>query len=111
VRDFKEALKYFSRACAADPHNSTAQQSRAEALDKLGRTSEARSAFLDAIKADLQNMDAVKGLALLEVREGNLEKAIDLLRVYLQHNPDDRDAEWTLERVLKKISGELSELN
>jgi Flp pilus assembly protein TadD len=111
LKDYKEALKHFSRACAADPHNSVAQQSRAEALDKLGRTSEARGAFLEAIKADYQNMIAVKGLAALEVREGNLEKAQDLLRVYLQQHPDDRDAHWTLERVIKKLSGDLTEPN
>ncbi len=111
LRDFKEALKYFSRACAADPHNSTAQQSRAEAFDKLGRTSEARAAFLEAIKADFDNLDAVKGLANLEIREGSLEKAADLLRVYLQRRPDDRDATWSLERVMKKLAGELKETN
>ena len=111
LKDYKEALKHFSRACAADPHNSAAQQSRAEALDKLGRTSEARGAFLEAIKSDHDNLAAIKGLAQLEVREGHLEKAVDLLNVYLKRNPDDRDASWTLERVLKKLTGELPEPN
>jgi hypothetical protein len=42
---------------------------------------------------------------MLEVQEENLEKAADLLRVYLGKEPDDRDARWTLERILKKMVG------
>jgi Flp pilus assembly protein TadD len=109
LRNYKEALKHFSRACAADPHNSAAQHSRAESLQKLGRTSEARTAYLEAIKADYDNLEAVKDLALLEVKEENLDKAVDLLKVYIQRRPDDRDAVWTLERLLKRQSGELPE--
>lgn len=111
LRNTKEALKYFSRACAADPHNSAAQQSRAEALEKMGRSSEARNAYLEAIKADFDNLEAAKELATMEVKEGNLEKAAELLKVYLQRRPDDLDAKWTLERVLKKLSGELPQPN
>jgi Flp pilus assembly protein TadD len=103
--DYGEALRYFSRACSIDPMSSQAQQCRAEALEKLGRISEARSAYLLAIQADHDNLAAIKALAQLEVQEGNLEKAADLLRVYLKQAPDDRDARWTLERVLQKLVG------
>ena len=105
LRDYPEALKHFSRACAVDATNSQAQQCRAEALEKLERMSEARSAYLLAIQADHENLNAIKALAMLEVGEENLEKAADLLRVYLKSAPDDRDARWTLERLLKKIVG------
>jgi Flp pilus assembly protein TadD len=88
-----------------DANNSQAQQCRAEALEKLERPSEARSAYLLAIQADHENLTAIKALAMLEVGEENLEKAADLLRVYLQSAPDDRDARWTLERIVKKIVG------
>ncbi len=105
LRDFKAALEHFSKACSVDATNSQAQMCRAEALEKLDRRSEARSAYLLAIQADHGNLPAIKELAMLEVQEENLEKAADLLRVYLKEAPDDRDARWTLERILKRIVG------
>jgi len=105
LRDYKSALEHFSKACAVDATNSQAQMCRAEALEKLGRRSEARAAYLLAIQADHQNLAAIKELAMLEIQEENLEKAADLLRVYLKEAPDDRDARWTLERILKRMVG------
>jgi len=105
LRDYAEALKYFSRACAADAKSSQAHMCRGEALEKLGRPSEARSSYILAVKTDNENLAAIKALAMLEVQGENLEKAADLLRVYLKDAPDDRDARWTLERILKKMVG------
>ncbi|MBW2260873.1 MAG: tetratricopeptide repeat protein [Deltaproteobacteria bacterium] len=105
LKDYKQALEHFSKACAMDTTNSQAQMCRAEALEKLGRRSEARSAYLLSLQADHENLTAVKELAMLEIQEENLEKAADLLRVYLKEAPDDRDARWTLERILKRIVG------
>ena len=105
LKDYKQALEHFSKACAVDATNSQAQMCRAEALEKLGRRSEARCAYLLSLQADHENLTAVKELAMLEIREENLEKAADLLRVYLKEAPDDRDARWTLERILKRIVG------
>lgn len=105
LKDYNEALTHFSKACAVDISNSQAHMCRAEALEKLGRMSEARSSYLQAIQADGENFAAIKQLAQLEVQEENLEKAADLLRLYLKDVPDDRDARWMLERILKKIVG------
>jgi Flp pilus assembly protein TadD len=105
LRDYRSALEHFSKACALDATSSQAQMCRAEALEKLGRKSEARAAYLLAIQADNGNLPAIKELAMLEIQEENLEKAADLLRVYLKEAPDDRDARWTLERILKKMVG------
>ena len=105
LRDFRSALEHFSKACAVDATNTQAQMCRAEALEKLGRRREARSAYLLAIQADKANLPAIKQLAMLEIQEENLEKAADLMRVYLKEAPDDRDARWTLERILKRIVG------
>jgi Flp pilus assembly protein TadD len=105
LKDYNEALRYFSKACAMDATNSQAQMCRAEALEKLERTSESRAAYLLAIQADKGNLAAIKQLAMLEVQEEDLSKAADLLRVYLKQAPDDRDARWTLERVLKRMVG------
>ena len=104
IRDYREALKHFSKACTLDPTSSQAQQSRAETLEKLGRASEARAAYLMALQANKENLAAVKGLAALEAREGNLEKAADLYKIYLAQTPDDLDARWTLERIVLRFS-------
>jgi len=102
LRNAQEALKHFSKACLVDAGNSQAQQARAEALERLGRLEEARTAYLEAIKADHDNLPAIKMLALVENQLGRLERAADLLRIYVSRAPDDLDAIWTLERIIYK---------
>jgi tetratricopeptide (TPR) repeat protein len=82
---YDEAIAAYDRALAADPAFTPAQLHRADALHKTGRIDEARAGYA-AIGADPKALLAWAGL---EIREGDLDIAADLLNRALGLAPGD----------------------
>ncbi|WP_404711353.1 tetratricopeptide repeat protein [Sphingomonas sp. MMS24-J13] len=81
---YEEAVTAYDRALAADPAFAPARLHRGAALQELGRIEEARAGY--AALGD--NVDALSALAGLEMDEGELDRAADLLNRALTLAPN-----------------------
>lgn len=82
------ALELAELGLKKNPKSLQLRFMRANALERLGRTSEARQALSDMIAQYPEIPDPYNNLARLEAAEGRLEEAVRLLHRALLINPD-----------------------
>lgn len=91
----EEAVAAYDRALAADPAFASARLHRGAALQELGRIEEARAAY----EALGDNIEALLAHAGLEIDEGDLDRAADLLNRALILAPSHPDVARARVRV------------
>ncbi len=92
----EEAAQELDRMTAADPENSEMGLVRAQLLEQLGLTEQARNAY-----AGLPDTPAmIKARADFWLRQGDAEKARELLQQLVGKSPDDMDAVLKLGQVM-----------
>ncbi len=88
--DHEMALGFYERALQQEPRSVLAQLGRGAALQKLGRTEEARTAYDRVLKVDPGNREALTNLtAIVAEREPGeaLKRLLDLERDYPSFSP------------------------
>jgi tetratricopeptide (TPR) repeat protein len=91
-----DALGHFRKAIDINPNYSRAYQLLAYNLMCLGRTEEARRAFLTAIDLDPLALNAVRNLGRLYYFTGDYERGVEILNEVLVSNPNFSFANMTL---------------
>jgi tetratricopeptide (TPR) repeat protein len=76
---------------------------RARSLDALGRDAEARQAYLDLLRLDGRNVDALTGLAVMLLRTGHRGAARSALARAVELRPDSAAANANYGTVLSDI--------
>jgi tetratricopeptide (TPR) repeat protein len=100
---FEEALQAYERAEKEKPAPEISLD-RGDALHKLGRHDEAAEAFAKALNSadPAFQAKAYYNLGTTKARGGDREGAIEALTRALELDPEDRDAKWNLELLLRK---------
>jgi tetratricopeptide (TPR) repeat protein len=100
---FDEALAAYESAEKAQPSPEISLD-RGDALYKLGRFDEAAEAFARALNQPEQGFQAkaLYNAGTAKARGGDREGAIEALTRALELDPEDRDAKWNLEMLLRK---------
>lgn len=93
------ALARADRAIAAEPHNAQLRFQRAVALMDLGRDRDAMQAFTALTEEFPELPDPYNNIALLEVRAGHYELALQALRTALRNDPQHVVARANLAEV------------
>lgn len=83
----QEALDLLGEALAAHPDDAPAWQARGAALNVLGNTSEALSAYERALEHAPHSEEALVAAARLAQESGQADKALDYWRRAVQSNP------------------------
>jgi tetratricopeptide (TPR) repeat protein len=78
--DFPAAEAAYREALYLNPQLASASLNLADLLRVSGRDDEARAMLESALGAAPENADAIHALGLLEIRAGNRDRALDLLR-------------------------------
>ena len=107
---FEEAVAAFQQACAEAPKRARARALLGNALWADGKKPEALVAWQDALKLEPSELDAVLGLARIELQRGDATAAIDRLTKGLEggsKRPDLR-AGLALAFVQRNSEGDLT---
>jgi Flp pilus assembly protein TadD len=86
----KEALKAFSLAILINPELADAYSARGNVYLRLDQFSNAGKDFLEALRLDPIDGQAVTGLAIVKAVEGHEEEAIRYVDEQARHYPGDR---------------------
>jgi len=86
-KKLKSAIIYFQQAVQAAPDNMLAWENLGKVAYQLRRWSHARAAFEHCLLLDDKNDEAASGLARLEFREGQYNRAMDLASDVIARNP------------------------
>ncbi len=104
------ALELAELGLKKNPKSAQLRFMRANALERLGRTNEARKALSDMIAQYPEIPDPYNNLARLEASEGRLEEAIRLLQRALLINPDFALARKNLGDIYLALARECYEM-
>jgi tetratricopeptide (TPR) repeat protein len=85
---------------------SEVQTLKASIFAELGNDKAARSELRSAVKSDVRNLDAVQVLARYQVKEGEIEEAIDALNRVIRQDPARFDA-YLQRAEAKSLKGDL----
>ncbi len=84
----KTAIGFFQQAAQAAPDHALSWENLGKAAYKVRQWSHARAAFEHCCDVDPANVEALAGLARLELRDKNYARAKDLATKALEHDPD-----------------------
>ena len=90
--EYSEAYKHISKAIFLNNNSIKAKILNGRILTGQGNFILAREIFKSVLSIQKNNMDAILGIAELEVAEGNLIIAIELYRNFLEKFPENRKA-------------------
>jgi len=99
LQRFAAALPHFDALIAAEPDFAPSHAARGAALDALGRSDEAETAFRRAMELQPQNLLAVAGLASVASRAGRHAEARGFAQQVLAAEPGYPDALIVLARA------------
>jgi len=97
---WKNSRTLFTHALAVTTDNPVAHANLGEALDKQGKTLEAKEQFLEALKIDPESVSTLTGLGVLNAHSGEIGAAIEYFRAALKRNPSSSDAHYGLGNAL-----------
>jgi len=92
LKEFDEALKHISKALFLDKSSVDANILYGRILTGLGEFKKARDVFINVLNSENNNVDALLGMAELEVAQGNIIKATDLYKLSLRKSPGNKKA-------------------
>ncbi|MCW1913551.1 tetratricopeptide repeat protein [Luteolibacter sp. GHJ8] len=75
--DYENAGKYFDKALEVDPNWENAHVGKGAMYRELGDTERARKSYLQAIRMKPDAAEAYSSLLVIELMEGNYEKAVE----------------------------------
>jgi tetratricopeptide (TPR) repeat protein len=108
TQHYDEAVRYFTAAIERAPKRTDVRIMRAEALDALGRTADARSQLEEVAKLDPKSALPHMRLGLMDLRTGQLPPAEQHLRDAIRIDPKLAEAHDQLAVVLA-LQGRLEE--
>ncbi len=76
--DFSRAAEYYQRADEIEPYSSKINMLWGSSLARLGRNDEAAERLQIAIKSDPKNLDAMRELVDLRIRQGDFQAAAEI---------------------------------
>lgn len=100
VDRLEEALDLVDRALVVAPGYPGIHVNRGNILIDLGREEDAAVAYLQAIKLDSHQVDAMNNLGVLMQANDQLDDAIKILRLAVQARPDFGRGHYNLSRAL-----------
>ena len=89
MREYKEAITYFSKAVELDPKNTAYRRRLADAYYYSGNMEEQIKQYEEIVKITPKDYEARKLLMLHYGWHGDYEKAIGIAKDLLEENPDD----------------------
>jgi tetratricopeptide (TPR) repeat protein len=104
---FEMAISSYDRALTLDPDYTFALNNKGFALIELGRTQEARSALLAAIRLDSGYSAPYRNLGIIAERhDGDLVRALSYYKEYLALNGPDRiNVESWVREIERQLAG------
>jgi tetratricopeptide (TPR) repeat protein len=108
TRRYDESVRYFTAAIERAPKRTDVRMMRAEALEALGRTADARRELEELAKADPKSATPRLRLGLIDLRTGQLIEAERHLRDAIRVEPKLAEAHDQLAVVLA-LQGRLEE--
>src|SRR3954466_9892869 len=90
--DYEAAIGHFTTALRIDPENADFLVRRGNARWETGELAKARQDFTAALKLDEELVEAERGLAFVDIEEGNFKEGIERLDPIFQEFSDDAEA-------------------
>jgi len=88
-QDYQTALNFFERALQVNPHHGRAVLGKGLAFISLARRKEAADYILESLMIEPDNSWAIATVLPLLSEQGRLKEADQMLKIYLDHYPDD----------------------
>ncbi len=110
-KDVDKGVEYYKKALEVDPDNNDARFGLASLLDKAGRSAEADSVYLEAIKRAPENPGIKRAYGLFLESQGRYDEAVKYLKEVLPIFKDDKEVHEALMNAgIKSKKPELLEI-